>query len=165
MVGDTVMAIRPVRRVGNHGTIIEPLALLRVDTIVGSAAIAQVVNQFGELRVGDVVMPLMPVPEIGSGAPTPVDGGPEGQILQFIDREAMYGTTDLGFIDVGGAQGVRIGDEFAVYVSAGSGLPPTQVAVVRAVHVGDRTATVRVLSVNSTALREGLPIRMIRRMP
>lgn len=164
-VGDTLMAIRPVRRVGDHGTIIEPLALLRVDSVAGGAAIGRVVSQFGELRVGDVVMPLAPVPAIGVGAPTPVEGGPEGQLLQFMDREAMYGTTDLGFINMGSAQGVGIGDEFAVYVSAGNGLPPTQVAVVRVVHAREHTATVRVLSVNSTALREGLPIRLISRMP
>jgi hypothetical protein len=163
--GDSLMVIRAGRRVGDWGTVVEPLALLRVDSVVGGAVLAQIVNQFGEVRVGDALMPLLPTPAIGAGAADPVEAGPEGRILQFLFRQAMYGTTDLAFISLGHDRGVGIGDEFAVYVASGDGLPPTQVAVVRAVRVGDRTSTVRVVSVNSTALRDGLPIRMVRKMP
>jgi hypothetical protein len=165
LVGDSVMVIRPGRRIGDWGTIVEPAALLRVDSVIGGAVLAQIVNQFGEVRVGDTVMPLVNVPEFGFGAAEPVEGGPEGQILQFLFDKAMYGTTDLAFISLGRNRGVGIGDEFAVYVPGGNGLPPRQVAELRAVHVGDRTSTVRVISVNSTALRDGLAVRKVRSLP
>jgi hypothetical protein len=163
--GDSLMAIRAGRRVGSWGTIVEPLALLRIDSVVGGAVRARIVSQFAEVRVGDAVMPLVAVPAIGLGHAEPFDGGPEGQILQFLARQAMYGTTDLAFVSLGRAHGVGIGDEFAVYVPADNGLPPTHVGMLRAVHVGDRTATVRVVAVSSTALREGLPVRLVRKMP
>jgi hypothetical protein len=164
-LGDTLVVIRPGRRIGTHGTVIEPVAMLRVDTVLASGVLARIVSQFGETRVGDVVMPLRPVPAIGMGPAEPITGGVEGSILQFLVPGALYGTTQLAFISVGRAHGAGIGDEFEVYLPGSADQPPVGVAVVRAVHVGERTATVRVISVNSTGLREGLPIRMVRRMP
>jgi hypothetical protein len=163
-VGDTLVAIRAGRRIGAYGTLIEPVALLRVDSITQGALQARIVTQFGEARVGDAVMPLYAVPELPTGDAEPVEAGVEGRILEFVAPAAMYGTTDLAFISLGRADGVRIGDEFGVYLPAGSGMS-TQVGVVRVVRVGERTATARVISVTGTALRDGLPIRLVRRLP
>jgi hypothetical protein len=164
--GDSLVIVRAGRRVGTHGTIMEPLAVLRVDSVhAGGVLSARIVNQFGDARVGDVVMPVQLLPETGYGQAVPVAGGPEGHILEFLVPEPMHGTTDLAFISLGRASGVGIGDEFAVYLPAAGGLPASQVGVLRVVRVGDRTATARVVSITGTALRDGLPIRLVRRMP
>jgi hypothetical protein len=163
--GDTLVVVRPGRNVGEWGHVMQPLGLLRVETAAGGEAVARLVAQFGDARVGDLVMrPGIP-PEFALGQPEDVQAGPQGELLAFLHRQPLYGTTDIAFISLGRAHGVGIGDEFAVYVPAGTQLPAERVGVVRVVRVGDRTSTVRVVAVTSTALGDGLPVRMIRKMP
>jgi hypothetical protein len=167
-VGDSLLVVRRGRRVGVSGTVVEPLAILRVESTAGAGTgTARIVSQFGDTRVGDAVMgmttvPAMPEPGVVA---QPVEVGVEGQLLEFLVPQPLYGTTDLAFLSVGGSHGVGIGDEFAVYVPAANGMPAEQVAVVRVVRAGDLTSTARVLSVNSVAVRAGLPVRLIRKMP
>jgi hypothetical protein len=172
LVGDSLVVVRFGRAIGDRGRIIEPLAILRVDSVTPTTLTARIARQIGDARVGDPVLVLDRVPEIGAGQPEPVSGGIEGQLLEFHLPEPLHGITDVAFISLGARDGVGIGDEFTVYVPARlvdrdppSPLPPTEIATVRVVKVGDTTSTVRVLSVNSTALRAGLPVRLIRKMP
>lgn len=170
-VGDSLSVVRFGRRIANHGVIVEPLAVLFVEQVGDGVATARVVRQFGTARLGDSVLPLETLPSIGLGEAEPVQSGPAGELLAFLSEEVLHGTTDIAFISVGSASGVGIGDEFLVYVPARSvsgqaeQLPAEEVGTVRVVKVADNTATVRVLSVKSAALREGLPVQMIRRMP
>jgi hypothetical protein len=166
--GDSLLVVRRGRRVGMAGTVIEPLAVLRVEsTAGGGTGTARIVSQFGDTRVGDGIMGMMTLPvlpEPGDVAEA-VGEGVEGQLLEFLVPQPLYGTTDLAFLSVGGSHGVGIGDEFAVYVPAANGTPAEQVAVLRVVRAGDVTSTARVLSVSSVAVRAGLPIRLVRKMP
>jgi hypothetical protein len=163
--GDTVLVIRTGRRIGTHGSVVEPVALVRLDSVWTGTVLGQVVAQFGEARVGDMVMPLQPLPPVSADEPEVVTGGMEGRILEFVTRASMHGPTDLAFISLGAVQGVGIGDEFAVYEPVRGSMPSTQVGVLRVVRVGEGTATARVLSVTGTAMRDGLPLRLVRRMP
>lgn len=163
--GDSLLVVRPGRRIGPWGAVVQPLAVLRVESVSGGTATARLVAQFGDARVGDAVMPMAAVPALDTGTAEAVDGGVQAELLEFLVPQPLYGTTDLAFLSVGESDGVGIGDEFAVYVPAASDGPAEQVAVVRVVKAGDRTSTARVLSVNSVALRDGLPVRMIRKMP
>jgi hypothetical protein len=170
-VGDSLSVVRFGRQVANLGVIVEPLAVLLVEAVDPTTATARVVRQFGTARLGDSVILLGPLPQIGMGEPEPVQTGPEGQLLEFLMDEALYGPTDIAFISIGRANGVGIGDEFAVYVPArgitgqAERLPPETVGTVRVVRVEENTATVRVRSVNNAALANGLPVHMIRKMP
>jgi hypothetical protein len=170
--GDSLVVVRIGRHVGEWGRIVEPTAVLIVESSDGSVATARVARQFGTARLGDPVLPLGPLPQIGLGDPEPVPTGPEGHLLQFVTPEAIHGPTDLAIISLGSASGVGIGDEFSVYVPARAvnsqmpeRLPPEPVGTLRVVKVDERTATVRVLTVSSAAMRDGLPVRMTRRMP
>jgi hypothetical protein len=163
--GDTLLIVRSGRQVGEWGRIMEPLGLLRVEAVAGGEAEARLVAQYGRALVGDGVMRPPGVPQMPAGEAAEVTAGSAGVLLEFLGREPLYGTTDLAFISLGRTEGIGIGDEFAVYLPLASPLPPEQVAVVRVVKVGERTSTVRVLSVTGTALGDGLPIRMIRKMP
>jgi hypothetical protein len=162
--GDSLLIVRPGRRVGNWGSIMEPLALLRIDSVAPGVVLARIAAQFGDARVGDAVLPLAALPALPVGEPEAVENGAEGWLLQFLINEPLHATTDLAFISLGRADGLGIGDELAVYVPAVGTAPATQVATVRVVKAEDRTATVRVVSVNSSALRSGLPVRVIRRI-
>jgi hypothetical protein len=164
LVGDSLVVVRSGRRIGTWGQVMEPLAVLRVDSVAQGAVMARIVGQFGDARVGDLVLPLGAVPHLPAGDPERVQDGLHGQLLEFLITEPLHGTTELAFISLGSADGIGIGDELAVYVPAVERAPATQVATVRVVRVDERTATVRVVSVTSTALRDGLPVRLISRM-
>ncbi|MGH7447048.1 MAG: hypothetical protein ACRELT_05790, partial [Longimicrobiales bacterium] len=170
-VGDSLTVVRFGRTVADRGVIVEPLAVLLVEAVDATVATARVVRQFGTARLGDSVMPLAPLPELALGAAEPIAQGPAGRLLEFHIDEALHGPTDLAFISVGRSSGVGIGDEFGVYVPArgiagqAERLPAETVATVRVVKVGDNTATVRVLTINSAALANGLPVHMIRKIP
>jgi hypothetical protein len=170
-VGDSLTVVRFGRRVGTSGVIVEPLAMLVVEGTDQSIATARVVRQFGTARLGDSVMPLETLPQIGLGEAEPVSSGPDGRLLEFLADEPLYGPTDIAFISIGRASGVGIGDEFGVYVPSRSvsgqseRIPAEPVARVRVIKVDENTATVRVLSIDNAALTGGLPVHMMRRMP
>jgi hypothetical protein len=162
-LGDSLLVVRFGRRIRDRGRLVEPMGVLLVDSVTTAGSTARLVRQFGEVRVGDVFMPVGTVPDIGLGEPEPVSSGLEGHLLQFVAQEPLHGTTDLAFITPGRAENIGIGDEFAVYVP--SQTVATQVAVVRVIRVDDQSSTVRVIGVTGGGLTDGLPIRLIRRMP
>lgn len=169
--GDSLLIVRFGRRVADRGRIVEPLGVLRVDTGSATVVTARLIRQFGDPKIGDVLLPLRGIPAIGLGEPDSIEAGIEGHLLQFFIPESLHSTTDLAFLSVGHADGVGIGDEFAVYVPArgidnerAERLPPTRVGSVRVVRVAENSSTARVLGITHAALRDGLPIRMIRKM-
>jgi hypothetical protein len=164
-VGDSLLVVRPGAVVGEWGQIMVPLAIVRVDSVYPQQALGRVVAQFGEARVGDMVLPMGAEPMMPAGEATDVTAGPTGVLLRFLTQQPLYGNTDLGFISLGHADGVGIGDEFGVYVPADATAPAVRVGVLRVIRVTDRSATVRVVGATSTALRDGLPVPLIRRMP
>lgn len=170
-VGDTLLAVRVGREVTGWGRVVEPLALLRVDTIGANVVTATVVLQFGDAEVGDHVMALEARPDIPLGRPEPVQGGAEGRLLAFVEPQPMYGTGDHAFVSLGASQ-LRVGDEIAVYVPArpvegpSTGVvPAAEVARALVVRLTDRSATVRLTRVVDTVVRDGLPVRLVGRTP
>ena len=169
--GDSLVIIRFGRRIDGHGVIVEPVGLLRVDSVTPTVVVARVVQQYADAKVGDAVLPLGKLPLIGLGSGSPFEGGPRGELLEFLIQEPLHGTTDIGFISLGNDANVGIGDEFVVYVppleldnERVEVLPPTEVGVIRVIKVAENSATVRVLRVSNAGLAEGLPVRLVRKM-
>jgi hypothetical protein len=169
--GDTVVMVRLGRRIGDAGRIIEPLALLRVDSVTPTVLVTRVVQQFADGRVGDLVMQREVTPPEVRGVATTVSGGAEGQLIAFVDVEPIYATTDRGFVNLGQAHGIALGDELIAYLpergiakDRAERLPPTVAGTLRVVKVRGNTATVRVISVENTTLNSGLPVRVVRKV-
>ena len=171
VVGDSMMVVRTGPRVGMLGSTIVPVALVRIDSLNATVASAKIVRQYGEARAGDALIPMRSAPAMERGRPQPVEGGVEGRLISFLDREPLYGTMDDGFVDLGEEAGVGVGDEFIAYVPArpdgrtGETLPEEQVALLRVVKVMPRSATVRVADAYSAALQAGVRVRLVRKMP
>jgi hypothetical protein len=132
---------------------------------------ATLVRQFGTARIGDYVMALGAPPSVPRGEYTTVQAGPETNVVEFLQPRSLYGPGDLAFIALGADQ-VRIGDELAVYTAEQKidnerpeVLPKTTIGVVRVIKVTDHSATVRIMSLTNTGLKNGLPARLIRRAP
>lgn len=164
-IGDSLLVVRTGRRVGESGSIVQPMGMLRVERVTGAVVTGRVIAQYGDARVGDVVRSLPAVPVLSVGTASPVESAVGGHVLQFVRREGLQSTTELALLSVGRADGVGIGDELAVYVPGVEGAPSVQVAVVRVVRVEDASSTGRLINVSSTGLREGMPVHLIRQMP
>jgi hypothetical protein len=166
-VGDRLLAVRLSRDIERYGWVIEPMAVLRIDTVGAEAARATVMQQFSDLKVGDLVMPLPAVPQIATAEPRRVNGGATGRIIDFLRPQEIYGTTDIVFIDLGAARGLNIGDEVVAYLPQRQAdkderytLPEEGIAVMRVIKLTNNTATLRVTRMYYSALSEELPVRV-----
>jgi hypothetical protein len=171
VLGDSMMVVTVRERVGDLGHVIQPVALVRIDSVGENVAAALVLRQYGKARVGDVLIAAAELPRFQRGAPATVKNGAEGRLIAWLEREQLYGPLADGFIDIGAEQGVRIGDEFAAYVptrtdvNGSMDLPAEQVALLRVIKVMPNSATVRVADASSTALQAGVRVQLVRKMP
>ncbi len=166
--GDTLMMVRFGGQVGSLGRVVQPVALVYVDSVGATLIAGHLVKQFAESVAGDYLIPFEPVPPIARGLPSPVQDGAEGELVQFLWEEPLHGTSDDGFVNLG-ADAVGIGDELIAYVPARPGpgrteLPNQVVATLRVIKVRPNSATVRVSDASSAALREGLLVKVVRKM-
>jgi hypothetical protein len=167
--GDTLMMVRFGEHVLPLGRVIEPVAIVSVDSVGETMIVGHLVKQFAEGKAGDYLIPMEPVPTIQRGLPSPVQDGAKGRLVRFFRwDEPLHGTSDNGFVDLG-ADAVGIGDELVAYVPARPGpgdteLPDEVVAWLRVVKVRANSATVRVMDVRNAGLRAGLLVRVVRRM-
>ncbi len=71
-VGDSMMLVRFGNRVGTAGTVVEPVAMLRVDSIGETVASLQLLHQYREAYTGDLMIKVPAAPAFQRGMPQPV---------------------------------------------------------------------------------------------
>ncbi len=114
--------------------------------------------------VGQSALPVEPFTPV-SGETRPIDNGLMAAVIQSRDLHPVPGPWDVLFIDKGRQDGVAVGDVFeAVEMKADVDMAPRQLALLRVLHVRNRSATVQVVSMNDIGLEEGAPVRLIRKI-
>jgi hypothetical protein len=167
-VGDRLLVVRVMDDVPGFGSVIKPMGVLRIDTVGTEASRAIVTHQFADMRVGDQVMPFPAIPQLPTMQPRQVSGGATGRILDFLDDQPIYGITDIAFVDLGAARGVRVGDEIVAFVpdrrpgASPPTLPAEPVAQMRVIKITNNTATVRVTHMRHSSLDNEMPVRVSR---
>ncbi|MGH7466891.1 MAG: LysM peptidoglycan-binding domain-containing protein [Longimicrobiales bacterium] len=164
--GDMLLIVSVGRGVGGFGDLIQPRGVVRVDSVFTSSMQALVTHQFGTLELGDLALPMDSFPTI-TGASTAVTDGPQGSIIEFLLPQPVYGTEEIAFVNLGSARGVKVGDEMVAQLPARSRdgrLPAQPVARLLVTRVTERSATVRVIELQSAVLKPGLPVRVVARM-
>ena len=169
-VGDSLLLARldPGLETGNWGDVVVPIGIARVTEIEHEQVLSEVVSQFGRIHEGHVAMPLEPFRNPGQVRPTPVSDGLRGKLLRARDPHPIAGAQQYYFIDKGRRDGVSVGDIFEVYKPAEeyAGAHSEEVrATLMIVHTRDRSATGLLLQINNPALDNGLPVRLIKKMP
>ena len=169
-VGDSLLLARldPGFTFGNWGDIVVPVGIARVTSIEERQVLSQVVVQFARIHEGHVAMPLEPFRDPGQVRPTPVAQGLTGRLLGPRDPHPIAGAQQFYFIDKGRRDGVTIGDIFEVYKPAQgfAGAASEEVrAVMMIVHIRERSATGLLLQISNPALEQGLPVRLVKKMP
>ncbi|MGQ0813543.1 MAG: LysM peptidoglycan-binding domain-containing protein [Gemmatimonadota bacterium] len=170
--GDRLLAVRLTRNLRGLGWVVEPQAILRVDSVGPTRAVAQIQTQFADLRVGDLAIPLPAVPTMPADNMTEVSGGPRGEIIEFLIDQPLIGTGEYVFVSLGATQGITIGDELLAFVPERKVsekrveiLPEQAVARLRVIKVTPTTSSARVIGIENASLRKGLPVRVARKAP
>lgn len=169
-VGDSLLLARldPGLDFGNWGDVVVPIGIARVTSVEREQVLSEVVMQFARIHEGHVAMPLEPFHNPGQVRPTPVAKGLTGKLLRARDPHPIAGAQQYYFIDKGRRDGVTIGDIFEVYKPAQgyAGAPSEEVrAVMMIVHTREHSSTGLLLQIMNPALDQGLPVRLVKKMP
>ncbi len=165
-----------IRTGGQGDRIIDPRGIARVTSLNADAIEARIETQYGPIMPGQLAVPEVAMPEQSASEAGPVPDGYdlEGRLVAFAIERPIHNRADLAFVDLGRAEGVRLGDVFLAFIPSRESdveavpdrtLPPEPVAELRVVRVTENTATVKVDRIMLPRLREDLPVRRIRRMP
>lgn len=165
--GDLLQAVRPEGVQGPRSERkYESMGLVRVVSVEGDSARGVVETVFGDYQVGD---PLIPAGSFASAGTSlePVHGGMTAHLLGFETDQPLLGTEDVVFLDRGAVEGVRNGDEFAVFshdVRDPSAAPASaSLSVVRVIRTMPHTASARVVATRDVGSAPDAAARLIRR--
>jgi hypothetical protein len=169
-ISDRLRIVRIGRDVEGWGHVVEPVAEVVVVEEAKDVFTAQVVSQYGKIEANALVLakdsfPLHEGMEVGV-----VNEGPKGKIIAFLTDQPLPGLYDRGFVSLGRADGVAVGDEFDAYVPIRTSatrtgaveLPEERIARLRVIHVGEHTATFSIMELTHAVLQAGVPVRMVR---
>lgn len=167
-VGSRVHFMRPAREVRPYGRIWISTGTGVVLDSSGGRATVEIDGMYDSLAPGDIAVPLPDFAVPSGVSPLPA-GGQEGVLLAFQIAQPLAAREDIAYVSLGRESGVREGDEFVAYLPASTAewgdRPQTDVATLQVVRVGARTSAVRVVAMQQPALREGMPVRLVARMP
>ncbi len=168
-VGELLKAVRWGRIEEGYGRVMSPKALLRVDRLWSDSARVTVEAVFGDYGVGDAVVRVDDYELDPATRAVETDVGMTGQVVGFEVPQVLLGMGEMLFLDLGGADDVHLGDEFAVSPrDEGEAIVEgvqDALSVVRVVHVTEYTSTAMVTEVRDPGTRPGDPVRLVRRMP
>ena len=167
-VGDRIHFVRPARDIRPAGRVWESTGVATVSAVEDQVATAVMIRIFDEVRPSDVALPAARF-AVPAGVRPVAATGLQGKILGFETPHPIAATQEYAFLDVGRQAGVREGDEFEAYLPrearSWGNRPEIRVGRMQVVKVTERTATVRLTSLEQPAMRPGLPVRRVARMP
>jgi hypothetical protein len=169
-VGDTLVTVILQEEIRGYGNIVVPTGLLRVLDVSRPENLAEVIAAYAPVRDQQRVLPAEKFRDPGNVRPVPISDGVRGTVLGHRDRQPLTGPQDVLFLDKGRKDGVALGDLFELRQSprprpAAATVVSEVMATVQIVHVGDRTATARVVSVIQPDIRPGTEARQIAKLP
>lgn len=157
----------------NQGQVIIPTGIVEVTRAARSdtAAIARVVKAFTELSATDRLIAIDTAGTSTTIRPEKVQNGPATKVKWVYGEPVLPSLQNFVVLDVSSRQGVRMGDEFVIYLPApkreeGQVADPeiliSKAQVVRATPFG---VTAVVIGQEQPAIKEGMSARVIARMP
>lgn len=174
-VGDSLLTVMLEREVQGWGRIVMPTGIVRVVSVNGRDAVAQIIEQFHAVRAGQHLLPVEPFPRSAGGPPQRVAGGIEGLLVARQRENPVPGQHDVLFIDLGRNVGLTLGDRFEILATQEirdfSPAGPQVIGEVEVVHVRERSATVILREIFTPGIRtasgnaSGVPVRLIAKMP
>lgn len=174
--GDRFVVFASGPRLDQGGQLMIPTGLAEVERVgAGEATTVRIVAQYGDIEIGQGIVPLerfsMPTEE----RPTPVEGGPESQVTYVPSGAVLPSIGHYVILDATARDGIKVGDEFTLYrprvridavgVSGPVTLPEEPIALAQVVRVTERGVTALVVDQRQPAIAEGVHARLSARMP
>ena len=165
-LGDVFLVYRVARTIEGLGDVVEPSGLLRVIEAGDGEAVAEIVQEFGRVQVGQFVIRARTFPIEPGVHPAEADRSLEVRILAMQEQKELYLPGDFAFIDGGRARGLAIGDELVGLSDDEADWAGSELARFQVVGLQDEVGTVRlVLSESPRTVRPGLRVVVDRKMP
>ncbi|NOT07826.1 MAG: LysM peptidoglycan-binding domain-containing protein [Gemmatimonadales bacterium] len=169
--GDLLLVVN--RREGpvGYGEIVIPTGLVRVTGQNGSQAVGEVIALYGSMRDGQSVMPAEKFTDPGAADWRKVENGVEGHVLAPRDGRELRRPQEILFLDIGKAAGLSMGDLLTIIRTPGpqdksaANAVAEEMATVQVVHLRDKTATVKVVTVASPDIRPGTRVKQVAKLP
>ena len=98
------------RLLGHH---VDILGWLEIERTHPESALAAIRESFGEISVGDRLMPRTPVPAEIAVQESP--GDVDGKISFFANKRTVMGTSDFVYLNRGALDGLEVGSPLEVY--------------------------------------------------
>lgn len=161
-VGTSLLTFRIARTIAQVGQVATPTGVVTLSEVEGNEAVAIVAKEFDRVTLGDLLAPL---PDFGlteDRHAQPVAGGAEAMVMGSAVYTELPKLSGLVFLDQGSDHGVGIGDEFE-YVNrlAGSDVVEGRLQVVG---VSPQTSVARIIAMKDAVFRQGLVVRLARKM-
>jgi bifunctional DNA-binding transcriptional regulator/antitoxin component of YhaV-PrlF toxin-antitoxin module len=160
-VGARLQLYRVDRTIEAVGQVVIPTGIAEVQTIGDGEVVAVVVKEYNRVTIGDFVGPLPTYSgEVGVYAQD-ISGGSEAMIMGFAGDHALTDLGHMAFLDLGSDDGIKIGDEFVLF---GEAIPTARDGVLQVVGTSESMATARVLSMRDNVFRQGVVVRLTKKM-
>ena len=154
-----------------QGQIVIPTGILLVEQPgEGEATLVRVERMFGEVKIGNRLIPLERINLPTDARPAPVDLGVRSRVIWVASRAVLPSVQHYLMIDASRKDGVSIGDQFTlvrerVELAEGARLPEQPLALAQVVRVTERGTTVMIVDQVQPKIREGTEARLTAKMP
>ena len=161
-VGAQLQIFRVFNRIEDVGQVVVPTGVVTVSDVDDDGALGIITKEYERVSLGDFVGPL-PTYALSLGQKAQeVATGPEAMIMGFAGRAELKDIGAVAFLDQGMDDGVAVGDEFVLYnAQAGGDRIEGRLQVVG---VKSNMASARILSMDDVVFRQGVVVRLARKM-
>jgi hypothetical protein len=174
--GDRLMIVDRGPQLLDGGQVMIPTGIVEVERTDngGDASTVRVVQQFGDMELGQSVLPLDRFSMSPEARPTPITLGTESQVIYVPSDVVLPSVGHYVILNATARDGVKIGDQFTLYrprtkvnVPGGTDqvvLPEEAIALAQVVKVTDRGTTAVILDQRQPAIKDGAHARLTSRM-
>ena len=156
--------------------VLTPTGVVEVERVGnGEASTARVVQQFGDILLGQAVAPLERLSMSKDVRPAPLANGTEAKVISVPSGVVLPTLGYYVILSTTSSDGVKVGDQFTLFEDRRKGpslegvapvtLPEEPIALAQVVKVTDRGTTAIVVSQRHPVIHAGVSARMTARMP
>jgi hypothetical protein len=175
-VGDRYLVVALGPGLEGRRQVVVPTGVVQIERAGNAeASTVRVVAQFGDLQVGQVLVPIELPPLPTDTRPEPVSSGKEASVIFTESGHVLPSVQHYVILDASEKDGVKPGDEFTLYrprtsVEADDAgrrvtLPEERIALVQVVKVTKSGATAVIVDQAQPTIKEGMHARLTARMP
>lgn len=161
-VGTELQIYQVSKTIEDVGRVVTPSGVVRVTSTQDGTTVGTVVREFGRIQLGDLVGPLPSYSLTPGRYAQDVSGGSEAMVMGFAGLAVLQDVGEVAFLDQGSDDGVAVGDEYEL-VNPALGSDPVE-GVLRVVGVTRNGASARILQMDDAVFRQGVVVRLSRKM-